>query len=291
MNVERYLRTRAGQIDRALGRCVPAGKEVLQTAMRYSLLAGGKRIRPILTLAACEAVGAPARRALPFACAIEMIHTYSLVHDDLPAMDDDATRRGRPTSHVVYGEGVAILVGDALLTDAFGIMARAPIMPERRRLAAVAAVARAAGARGMVGGQALDLASEGKRLPLAGVQEIHARKTGALLAVAVEVGALIGGAPPAKVRRLQAFGRQLGLAFQIVDDILDAGEAPAGDGRTDAALHKATYPGLLGMPAAKAQARRAEGAALRALAPLGAKAEPLRAIARHVVARADGVAG
>ena len=291
MNLERYLAERVRLVERALARCVPPSREALRHAMRYSLLHGGKRIRPILTLAACEAVGAPASRALPFACGIEMIHTYSLVHDDLPAMDDDATRRGRPTSHVVYGDGMAILVGDALLTDAFGVMARAPLRPATRVVAAIAAVARAAGEHGMVGGQALDLSSEGKRVPLAGVQRIHARKTGALLAGAVQVGALVGGASAARLKRLGEFGAQLGLAFQIVDDILDVADTPEADGRTDQALGKATYPEVLGIGGAKTHARRAEAAALRALAPLGAAAEPLRAITRHVVARADVVPG
>lgn len=291
MNLDRYLATRARVVERALAAAVPASREQLRHAMRYSLLAGGKRVRPILALAACDAVGGVSRRALPFACAIEMIHTYSLVHDDLPAMDDDAVRRGRATSHVVYGEGLAILVGDALLTDAFAVMAAARGVPPARVVAAIAAVARAAGGPGMVGGQALDLASEGKRVPLAAVKQIHARKTGALLAVAVHVGALVGGASPATLRRLGTYGAQLGLAFQIVDDILDAAESPDADGRTDRALGKATYPETLGMDGAVAHARRAEAAAVRALAPLGAAAEPLRAIARWVVARADGVAG
>jgi geranylgeranyl diphosphate synthase, type II len=289
VNIDRYLTTRAALIERALRRTVPAGGEALRQAMRYSLLGGGKRIRPILTLAACEAVGGTIAQAMPFACAIEMIHSYSLVHDDLPAMDDDAIRRGRPTSHVMYGDGIAILVGDALLTDAFGVMAAAPVRPAARVVAAIAAVARAAGAQGMVGGQALDLASEGQQVPLPAVKRIHARKTGALLAVSVHVGALIGGASQATLDRLATFGAQLGLAFQIVDDILDAVEGTEGDGRTDHVLGKATYPQALGLAGAKAHARRAETAALRALTPLGPRAEPLRAITRFVVARADAV--
>ena len=289
MNLDRYLARRAAQVERALARTLPKGSDVLREAMRYSLLGGGKRIRPILTLAACEAVGGKAAVAMPFACAVEMIHSYSLVHDDLPAMDDDAIRRGRATNHVVYGDGIAILVGDALLTDAFGVMARARLRPASRVVAAIAAVSRAAGEPGMVGGQALDLSSEGQRVPLAAVQRIHARKTGALLAVAVKIGGLAGGASPRALQRLERFGAHLGLAFQIVDDILDSVDDPAADGRTDRVLGKATYTEALGLAGARAHARRAETAALRALAPLGDRAEPLRAIARYVVARADAV--
>ena len=287
MQLERYLRERRTLVERALRRYVPAGRERLRDAMRYSLLAGGKRIRPILALAAGDVAGAPPRLVLPFACALEMIHTYSLVHDDLPAMDDDDLRRGRPTSHKAYGEGLAILVGDALLTDAFQVMARAPGVPAERACRAIAEVAAAAGSPGMVGGQALDLAATGGTATLPAVRRIHARKTGALLAVSVRTGAIVGGARPALLRRLDAYGRQLGLAFQIADDILDASEAPDADGRTDVELGKATYPALLGMDGARRHARGARDAALAAVASLGAVAEPLRAIVSHVVARAD----
>jgi len=287
VQLERYLRERRALVERALRRHMPAGRERLRHAMRYSLLAGGKRIRPILALAAGDVAGAPPRLVLPFACALEMIHTYSLVHDDLPAMDDDDLRRGRPTSHKAYGEGLAILVGDGLLTDAFQVMARAPGVPAERARRAIAEVAAAAGSPGMVGGQALDLAATGGKATLAAVRQIHARKTGALLAVSVRTGAIVGGARPALLRRLDAYGRQLGLAFQIADDILDASESPDADGRTDVELGKATYPALLGMDGARRHAGRARDAALVAVAPLGAAAEPLRAIVRHVVARAD----
>jgi len=287
VQLERYLRERRTLVERALRRYVPAGRERLRDAMRYSLLAGGKRIRPILALAAGDVAGAPPRLVLPFACALEMIHTYSLVHDDLPAMDDDDLRRGRPTSHKAYGEGLAILVGDALLTDAFQVMARAPGVPAERACRAIAEVAAAAGSPGMVGGQALDLAATGGTATLPAVRRIHARKTGALLAVSVRTGAIVGGARPALLRRLDAYGRQLGLAFQIADDILDASEAPDADGRTDVELGKATYPALLGMDGARRHARGARDAALAAVASLGAVAEPLRAIVSHVVARAD----
>ena len=259
------------------------GKSRLREAIRYSLLAGGKRIRPILTLGAGEVCGAPARTLMPFACALEMVHTYSLVHDDLPAMDDDDLRRGRPTSHRVYGEGLAILVGDALLTEAFALIAQARGVPAPRIVRALAELAEAAGEAGMVGGQALDLAASGHRLPLAQVRNIHRRKTGALLRAAVRVGAIAAGAKPALLARLTAYGEHLGLAFQIVDDIEDA--AGAGDGRTDAQLHKATYPSTVGLAQARRLARRERDASIAALAGLGTRAEALRAVADLVVGR------
>jgi geranylgeranyl diphosphate synthase type II len=286
VNLPRYLAARARLVERVLAARFPPARTRLRQAVRYSLLAGGKRIRPILALAAGEACGAPARRVLPFACALEMIHTYSLVHDDLPAMDDDDLRRGRPSSHKVWGEGLAILVGDALLTEAFRVMAGARGLPPTRVLAAVAEVASAAGEAGMVGGQALDLAAEGRGASLRRVQDIHRRKTGALLRSAVRVGALVAGADAPTLRRLSAYGEHLGLAFQIADDVLDAAGGPEADGRTDRELGKATYPGVLGMARARRAAERERDAALAAVAALGAAAEPLRAIAEWVVARA-----
>jgi geranylgeranyl diphosphate synthase type II len=286
VDLSRYLAARSRLVEQALANALPPGPSRLRQAIRYSLLAGGKRLRPILTLAAAEAVGGSARRALPFACALEMIHTYSLVHDDLPAMDDDDFRRGRPTSHRRYGEGLAILVGDALLTEAFRVMARARAVPAPAALGILAEVAEAVGETGMVGGQALDLAAEGRRPSLAAVRAIHRRKTGALFRVAVRVGALVADAPPAAVRRLTAYGAHLGLAFQIADDIVDAGGGPAADGRTDRDLGKATYPGVLGLATARRHAARERDAALAAIHALGPRTEPLRAIARWVVARA-----
>jgi geranylgeranyl diphosphate synthase type II len=290
VDVVRYLDGRRRLVERALARCFPATREPLRRAIRYSLLAGGKRIRPILTLAAGEVAGAPPRVTLPFACGLELVHTYSLVHDDLPAMDDDDVRRGRPTSHKRFGEGVAILVGDALLTQAFDVMARARGVPAKRALAAVSELARAAGERGMVGGQALDLAAEGRRATLARVRDIHARKTGALIRAAVRVGAIVGGAPAPVLSRLTRYGEALGLGFQIADDILDALEDGSEDGRTDRALGKATYPGALGMVGARLHARRARDAAIEAVTPLGGRATPLAALATFVVDRADAAA-
>jgi geranylgeranyl diphosphate synthase type II len=202
-------------------------------------------------------------------------------------MDDDDVRRGRPTSHKVYGDGIAILVGDALLTEAFGVMARARGVPAARAVAAIDELARAAGESGMVGGQARDLRAEGETPTLAKVRAIHTLKTGALLRAAVRVGAIVGGAPPAMLGRLTRYGDAIGLAFQIADDILDALEDAGADGRTDAALRKATYPGALGMDGARTHARRARDAAVAAVAPLGRKAEVLAAIAIYVVERAE----
>ncbi len=289
MELERYLDERRRLVDRALARLFPP-RRGFREAVRYSLLAGGKRIRPILTLAAGEVAGAPLARTMPFACALELVHTYSLVHDDLPAMDDDDLRRGRPTSHKVFGDGTAILVGDALLTEAFGVMARARGVPAARVVAAVDELARAAGETGMVGGQARDLAAEGTTPTLAAVRAIHARKTGALLRAAVRIGGLIGGAPPRVLARLALYGDALGLAFQIADDILDALADAGADGRTDAALAKATYPGTLGMDGARRHARRARDAAIAAVRPLGARGAVLVAVATHVVARAEAAA-
>jgi geranylgeranyl diphosphate synthase type II len=286
VDVGRYLAARARLVERALAARLPPGRDRLRQAMRYSLLGGGKRIRPILALAAGEVAGAPPRIVLPFACALEMIHTYSLVHDDLPAMDDDDVRRGRPTSHRVFGEGLAILVGDGLLTEAFATMAGARGVPPARVLRVIGEVAAAAGEAGMVGGQALDLAAEGSAATLARVRAIHRRKTGALLRVAVRTGALVARADAVLLRRLTRYGEHLGLAFQIADDLLDAAGDAAADGRTDRELEKATYPGVLGHAGACAAAAREREAALAALRPLGAVADPLRALAVHVVARA-----
>jgi len=286
VTLERYLDERRKLVERTMARIFPA-RRGFREAIRYSLFAGGKRIRPILTLAAGEVAGVAPRVTLPFACALELAHTYSLVHDDLPAMDDDDVRRGRPTSHKVFGDAVAILVGDALLTEAFGVMARARGVPATRIVAAVDELARAAGEGGMVGGQARDLAAEGSKPTLAKVRVIHALKTGALLRAAVRIGAIVGGASPATLVRLTTYGEALGLSFQIADDILDALDDAQADGRTDAALGKATYPGALGLDGARAHARRARDAAVAAIAPLGPKARVLAQIAEHVVERAE----
>ena len=291
-----YLSRQRQRVDAALAAVFPLDPEHphrLVEAVRYSLLDGGKRLRPILALAACEAGGGDTEAVLPAACALEMIHAYSLIHDDLPAMDDDALRRGRPTTHIAFGEGLAILAGDALLTEAFALLAhyaaRAP--RPRRLLRAVAEIADAAGARGMIGGQAADLAAEGGPADLATVEFIHARKTGALLLACVRSGAHLGGADARALRGLTRYGECLGLAFQIADDVLDAEGMTAATGKVagrDQARHKATFPAALGLPAAKARARELRDLALAALQRFPAAADPLRDIARFVVERAVG---
>jgi geranylgeranyl diphosphate synthase, type II len=298
-------------VERALDRYLTAGERapaVITEAMRYSLFAGGKRLRPMLVLAAAEAtaasaglaVEAAAALALPSACALELIHTYSLVHDDLPAMDNDTLRRGRPTAHVVYGEGTAILSGDALLTEAFVLLAREPRVDEvpsisaaelaQRKLEAVRTIAEAAGAHGMVGGQAIDLqAAEPGAAPLGEMElrEMHARKTGALLRASAVAGAVMAGAPPEVLAAIAAYGTHVGLAFQIVDDILDVEGASAVLGKTagkDAAAGKPTYPALYGIDESRRRAETSVDRALEAIAGVNVSGQ-LPAIARWVVAR------
>jgi geranylgeranyl pyrophosphate synthase len=285
----RYLARQQAVVESALARRFPPRRDPLRRAIRYALLGGGKRVRPVLTLATGRLLGARPAHTLPFACALEMVHTYSLVHDDLPAMDADDVRRGQPTTHKAFGEGLAILVGDALLTEAFGAMAAAGAVAAERRVAAMREVARAAGEAGMVGGQALDLAAQGGKPTLAAVRAIHRRKTGALLRAAVRTGAIVAGAPRAVLARLTAFGDALGLAFQITDDVLDAAQDPLADGRTDQALEKATYPTVVGMAASCRHAEQAGARAMAAIAGHGEEAAPLRLLVRSVVERVGSV--
>jgi geranylgeranyl diphosphate synthase type II len=309
--LDAWLAARREAVDAALERFLPRtgpAPAVVTGAMRYSVFAGGKRLRPVLALAAAEAVaarqGGNAEEALtlaiPAACALEMIHTYSLVHDDLPAMDNDTLRRGRATSHVVHGEGMAILAGDALLTDAFALLARepgadaAPRIAEgelaRRKLQAIGLIADAAGSNGMVGGQALDLrAAEPGAAPLDqnGLREMHARKTGALLRASALAGAAMAGATGGILDAVGEYGTHIGLAFQIVDDILDVEEASAVLGKTsgkDAAAGKPTYPSLYGLDESRRRARSSLERALGALERSGLGGQ-LPAIAEWVVSR------
>ncbi len=289
----RWLEDRRRRIDFELRRRlirVPGAPSSLVGAMRYSLLAGGKRVRPILALEACRAVGGREAWALPACCALEMIHTYSLIHDDLPAMDDDAWRRGRPTSHVKFGEAMAILAGDALHSLAFQILAEEPAGPRfaPRRARALSRVARAAGMAGMVGGQVLDLEAEGRRVSPPALRRIHRGKTGALLAASAEVGGILGGGREREVEALGRYGRSVGLAFQIVDDILDEEGTRDGLGKSpgkDRAERKATYPSLFGLERSRAMASRAVAAARGALAPLGSRAAPLARLAEFILRR------
>jgi geranylgeranyl diphosphate synthase, type II len=244
-------------------------------------------MRPVLALAACEAVGGRIEAAMGFACAIEMIHSYSLVHDDLPCMDDDDLRRGRPTNHKVYGEAIAILAGDALLTDAFAVLAGSAAPPSAL-LATVAELAQAAGSAGMVAGQAIDLLSEGRAMAVEELEYLHRKKTGALFVAAVRGGARLGGANDAQLSALEAYAHALGLAFQVIDDILDVEASSEQLGKRtgkDAAHGKNTYPGLLGLERSRALARELEHRAHQALAGFDERAGPLRHLASFVVER------
>ncbi len=295
MELKVYLKEQCARIDAALDRFLPRDTELphsLHKAMRYSVFAGGKRVRPILMLAACHAVGGDTDRALPAACAMEMIHTYSLIHDDLPAMDDDDFRRGNPTNHKVFGEAVAILAGDALLTEAFRLVSN-PRFTERCDptgvLAVIHEIATCAGSYGMVGGQVVDMESEGNHdIDLATVQYIHTHKTGALIKASVVAGALLGGAAGEQLAGITRYGEAAGLAFQIADDILDiegTTEEIGKDAGSDEARGKATYPAVMGLAAAKEEARSMMDEALKALDIFGAEADPLREIARYIVQR------
>lgn len=257
-------------------------------SMAYSVLAGGKRLRPILTIASCEAAGGTLEAALPAACALELIHTQSLIHDDLPCMDDDTLRRGRLTNHVVHGEALALLAGDGLLAYAFQVLAeRMPLRVSAPRV--VQALLELASATvGMVAGQVVDIQSEGKPVDAETLEFIHRHKTGELLRVAARLGAHAAEADAAALETLTRFAEALGLAFQIVDDLLDLTGTAEDLGKhpgKDVAVSKATYPALYGMEAARAEADRQVAIAMRALEPLGSAADPLRAIARFVTER------
>jgi geranylgeranyl diphosphate synthase type II len=294
-----YLDARVAEVEAALASALPSSPDcppVVAEAMRYSLMAGGKRLRPILCLVSADAVGGDRSLAMPAACAIELIHTYSLIHDDLPAMDDDTMRRGRPTLHVVAGEGMAILAGDGLLTQAFSLLATEPRTREAeliaRKLQVIQVVAAAAGPIGMVGGQAIDLACvkpdpQGRVLPpLDGV--MHGKKTGALIRGAAAAGAIMGGGSPAQVDAIDRAAGEFGLAFQIVDDILDVESTSAELGKTagkDAAAGKPTYPQLYGLDASRRMARECLARAESVLAGANLADARLLGIGRWIVER------
>lgn len=288
MDAEAYLREAAQGVESFLDRTLPPRDgypPTLAEAMRYSALGGGKRLRPALVFAAAEACGRDRRRALPVAAAVEMIHTYSLIHDDLPAMDDDDFRRGRPTSHKVFGEAMAILAGDALLTQAFEVLAAAEEIPPARRVAIVREIAAAAGPAGLIGGQVADLEGEGRDVDLPALEFIHTHKTGALILASVRCGALAVEADAGRLAPLTEFGRRIGLGFQIVDDILDVQGNPEemgkGTGR-DTKQRKATYPALFGVEASRRRVRELIDEGCEAVERFGPEAEPLRALARFV---------
>jgi geranylgeranyl diphosphate synthase type II len=296
MDIKIYLNKKKEIVDAALERYLPKSNEsqtTLHKAIRYSLFAGGKRIRPILSMAAFEAVGENGDGILPFACGLEMIHTYSLIHDDLPAVDNDDYRRGKLTCHKVFGEAIAILAGDALLTEAFQLMTRkllpAPL-PAREGLILelVNEVARAAGVSGMVAGQVVDIESEGKEIDLPTLEYLHTHKTGKMILVSIKVGARLGGAKGDPLHALTQYGERIGLAFQIADDILNVEGKPDVLGKStgsDVTRKKATYPGLLGLEESKRRAAELVERAIDALNPFGPQADPLREIARFIVAR------
>lgn len=295
MQLKAALQAQAALVEAALDRYLgpDAGPPQLIAAMRYSLLGGGKRLRPFLVLSAAELCGGPAGAALPAACAVEMIHTYSLIHDDLPCMDDDDLRRGRPTNHKVFGEALAVLAGDSLLTLAVQVLSEAAADPRvgcERAVAALTELARGAGPAGMAGGQVLDLEGEEKAAPAEVMEQIHRLKTGALFTACLRMGAIVGGGGAAELAALTAYSRHFGLAFQIQDDVLDVvgdtaklGKAVGSDERKD----KSTYVKLYGLEGARARARAEAELAVAALAPLGAPAALLSELARYVVEREE----
>ena len=289
-----YLQERCRLIEAALADAFPERSDTsaarLFEAMRYSLFAGGKRIRPILALASCEAVGGRIEDAIGLGCALEMIHTYSMIHDDLPCMDDDDLRRGKPTNHKIYGEAIATLAGDALLTDAFKVLACSAQggLPPSLVLEVVAELAEAAGSAGMVAGQAIDILSEGEPADRVKLEYLHSKKTGALFLAAVRGGARLGGANQSQLEKLSAYGRALGLAFQVTDDILDVEASTEQLGKRthkDEARGKATYPALLGLEQSREFARSLAARAHEALTSFDERADALRRIASFVVER------
>ncbi|MFI0347728.1 MAG: polyprenyl synthetase family protein [Chthoniobacterales bacterium] len=298
-----FLKERRKFIDKALQRALPAvtvKPVILHQAMRYSLFAGGKRLRPILCLAAAEASAVVRRnsgraeilgKTLPVACALECLHTYSLIHDDLPSMDNDDLRRGKPTAHKVFGEGIAILSGDALLTKSFELLAQASTTPRYPLKSFLEEMAKAAGSRQLIAGQVADLQAEGKKMEKVRVEDvrfIHERKTSAIIVTALRLGAMSANASAAKLAALTEFGLALGLAFQIIDDILDVTQSSAQLGKSakkDLAAQKATYPAAIGLAASQKKAAELTIAADEALHPLGAQGEMLRLIAKYLLER------
>lgn len=291
MNVKSRLETLHKKVDLALDRWLPDEKtkpETLHTAMRYSVFAGGKRLRPVLCLAAAEACGGKVPAAMPAACAIECVHTYSLVHDDLPCMDDDDLRRGRPTTHKVFGDGVAVLAGDALLTVAFEILARTKPTARYGMADFLREMSTAAGSLHLIGGQVADIEAENQKTSPAGLEFIQRGKTAAMISLSLRLGAMSANAHLSECRLLAKFGTHLGLAFQIVDDILDITQTREKLGKStgkDLAAGKATYPAVFGLEKSRQEAWRQTKLALQALKSFGERADFLRGIADYLLSR------
>lgn len=291
MDLKIYLAARQKEIDRALNSYLPKAAvrpATIHNAMRYSLFAGGKRLRPILCLAAAEACGGDVADALPLACALECIHTYSLVHDDLPSMDNDDFRRGRPTCHKVFGDGIAVLAGDALLTVAFEIVARAKGSRRYDVRALLLEISEAAGSRKLIAGQVADLEAEGKRIDRTQLRFIHENKTAALITTSLRLGAMSANTNDKQLAAITEFGRALGLAFQVIDDILDVTQTTEKLGKSagkDVAAKKATYPAVIGLTKSRTEAQRLTRKAHAALTSFGGDAERLHSLASYLLQR------
>ena len=290
-NLDKYTRQRVKQIDQALNKFLPGPRAkpiTIHKAMRYSLFAGGKRIRPIITLASAEACGGRVSRAIPLACAVECIHTYSLIHDDLPSLDNDDFRRGHPTNHKVFGEGIAILAGDALLTQAFDIAARTKPTKRYSIAKTTLELTHTSGSQQLIAGQVADLEGEGKKLTLTQLRYIHERKTSALLTCAARLGGMSANCTATQLKALTDFGRHIGLAFQVIDDILDVTQTSKQLGKTagkDQAANKATYPAVVGLNKSKKIAKDLTDKAYMALKPFKGKAVALEAMAGYLLDR------
>lgn len=291
MELDRFLKKAAAETDAELDRILPLAAQnptTIHEAMRYCIFAGGKRLRPALCLAAAEACGGNFEGALAAACAVELLHTYSLVHDDLPCMDDDDLRRGRPTCHKVYGEGMAVLCGDALLTEAFVALSKSSPTALYSTGHKIAELAHAGSSLKLIGGQVMDLEAEGKSITLAELIQIHETKTAALIICSLRLGAMSANADVSQLNAISEFGYALGLAFQVIDDLLDITESTETLGKTagkDLAVAKATYPSLLGLDGARAEAARLTTQALDALKPLGENGLLLEQIAHSMLRR------
>jgi geranylgeranyl diphosphate synthase type II len=296
MNIKSYLAKKKAIVDKALDKLVPPAKMFpvsVHEAMRYSLFAGGKRVRPILAIAAAEALGAKTSDLLPLAGSLELVHTYSLIHDDLPAMDDDDRRRGRPTCHKVYGEAIAILAGDGLLNMAFEVLSdprRTKAVSANRLLSIIKEIGTASGVHGMVGGQVVDMESEGKDIDLPTLEYIHTHKTGALIRASVRVGALYAKASEKRLKALTRYGEMVGLAFQIADDILDIigkQDEIGKDVGSDLKKGKKTFPGFYGLEGSRLRANEVADKAIHSLRDFDRKADPLRELAKYIVNRVN----